>query len=124
MTTGEYLLSKSSLNSGTALAHLLALQTGTGQGTVFAAMFSVSVEQPSITVTQRAKRPMPEIVPAVRPAATKSPGKRPGSITIHTAQEEVSVQTVDNDLMLTSRTEAVAIVTRLSSETVTRKRKH
>ena len=121
MTTGEYLLSKSSLPSGTALAHLLALQTGTGQGTVFASMFSVSVEQPSITVTQRAKRPMPEIAPVVRPA--QLPGKTPGSITIRTAQESISVQTTDNELTLTSRTESVTLVTRLSSETVTRKRK-
>lgn len=33
-TTGEYLVSISSLSSGTALEHLLAIQMGTGSGSV------------------------------------------------------------------------------------------
>ena len=53
MNFGEYLVSKSSLSSGTALAHLLALQTGTGQGTVFASMFSVRVCRNKLTLIQR-----------------------------------------------------------------------
>lgn len=41
MNAGQYLVSKSPLSSGTALAHFLTMQTGggTGQGTVFASMF-------------------------------------------------------------------------------------
>ena len=58
MTAGEYLLSKSPLGSGTALAHLLAMQTGggTGKGTVFASMFAVQIDAPRLTLAQRAKR--------------------------------------------------------------------
>lgn len=54
MNFGEYLVSKSSLSSGTALAHLLALQAGTGAGqTVFASMFSVRVCRNKLTLIQR-----------------------------------------------------------------------
>lgn len=57
-TTGEYLLSKSTLPIGTALAHFLTMQTGggTGQGTVFASMFAVRCDEPRLTLVQRAKR--------------------------------------------------------------------
>lgn len=55
MTTGEYLVAHSTLPSGTALQHLLALQIGTGQ-TVFCSQFVVTVEQPELVVTRRAKR--------------------------------------------------------------------
>ena len=53
MTAGDYLVQHSTLSSGTALAHLLALQAGTGQGTVFAAMFALRCDEPSLTLVQR-----------------------------------------------------------------------
>ena len=53
MTTGDYLVQHSTLPSGTAMAHLLALQAGTGQGTVFAAMFSLRCDEPRLTLVQR-----------------------------------------------------------------------
>ena len=100
MTTGEYLLSKSSLSSGTALAHLLALQTGTGQGTVFAAMFSVSVEQPSLMVTRRAKRQSAES-PSV--AKFSSCPAQDRSLTITQLQQPVSIHTTQDEITVTSR---------------------
>ena len=53
MTTGDYLVQHSTLQSGTALAHLLALQAGTSQGTVFAAMFALRCDEPRLTLVQR-----------------------------------------------------------------------
>ena len=52
MTTGDYLVQHSTLPSGTALAHLLALQTG-GGGTVFASMFALRCDEPRLTLVQR-----------------------------------------------------------------------
>ena len=61
MTTGDYLVQHSTLPSGTALAHLLALQTG-GGGTVFASMFALRCDEPRLTLVQRAKREAGESV--------------------------------------------------------------
>ena len=55
MTAGDYLVQHSTLPSGTAMAHLLALQTG-GGGTVFASMFALRCDEPRLTLVQRAKR--------------------------------------------------------------------
>ena len=61
MTTGEYLVANSPLQSGTALAHFMALQFGAGQGeTVFASRFCVVTGDERIEVTQRAKKQAPQ----------------------------------------------------------------
>lgn len=65
MTTGEYLVANSTLPSGTALQHLLALQIGTGSGpgqTVFASQFAVSIETPRTEVYLKPRRPAAEQV--------------------------------------------------------------
>lgn len=57
MTTGEYLVAHSTLPSGTALQHLLALQIGSGSGeTVFASQFVATLEQPDSVATVVPKR--------------------------------------------------------------------
>lgn len=59
MTTGEYLVANSTLPSGTALQHLLALQIGSGTGsgqTIFCSQFNVRLDQQELVVTRRAKR--------------------------------------------------------------------
>jgi hypothetical protein len=56
MTTGEYLVSNSTLSSGTAMQHLLALQIGTGTGSgeaIFTSKIFTTYAQPRITYTQR-----------------------------------------------------------------------
>ena len=74
MTTGDYLVSHSTLPSGTALQHLLALQVGTGSGeTIFASRFSVTIEQDEITVQQRAKRQAAPAQEIRKPSAEQSP---------------------------------------------------
>lgn len=66
MTTGEYLVAHSTLPSGTALQHLLALQIGSGQGTVFCSQFNVRIEQQEQVVTRKAKRSA-QAAPTVAP---------------------------------------------------------
>jgi hypothetical protein len=71
MTTGEYLVSHSTLSSGTALQHLLALQIGSGQGTVFCSQFNVRIEHPEQVITRKAKRSAaPEAAPVARTPIT------------------------------------------------------
>lgn len=65
MNAGQYLVSKSPLSSGTALAHLLAMQTG-GVRTVFTSMFAVQIDTPRLTLTQRARDPIDILEPAGR----------------------------------------------------------
>jgi len=69
VTTGDFLVAHSSLPTGTALQHLLALQIGAGTGqTVFASQFAVSMEMPRTEFARKAKRaatPTPEARPRV-----------------------------------------------------------
>lgn len=52
MTTGEFLLSRSSLASGTALAHLLAMQGGSGvERTVFVSQMTVLFEEGRVSAS-------------------------------------------------------------------------
>lgn len=60
MTTGEYLVAHSTLPSGTALAHLLALRIGSGPGeTIFASSLAVYSEEYRFTVESKPKRDIP-----------------------------------------------------------------
>lgn len=99
MTTGEYLVAHSTLGSGSALAHLLALQVG-GGGTVFASRFTVVTGSDSATVTRKAKRqaePEPVITrPVSEPSRT---GRNAYAITVvptvypRTGPDEITVTT-------------------------------
>lgn len=54
MTTGQRLAYLSGLPSGSALAHLMAITTGTGTGeTIYAHRMEVSVRKPKHLVTQK-----------------------------------------------------------------------
>ena len=55
-TTGQYLVSLSSLPSGSALAHLMAIQTGTGTGDSFySGTVRVVTSQPEMFVHRKAR---------------------------------------------------------------------
>ena len=71
MNAGQYLVSKSPLSSGTALAHLLAITLGTGERLV--SMMTVCMSEPRIIVTQRVtKRDAPaQRAQTAAPKATK-----------------------------------------------------
>lgn len=56
-TTGQFLVANSTLPSGTALQHLLALQIGAGNGQiVFASQFTAVVDTPRAEFTSKPKR--------------------------------------------------------------------
>lgn len=89
MTTGEYLVANSTLPSGTALQHLLALQIGSGQSTVFCSQFVATIEQPELVITRKAKRSAaPEAVAAPRLPVTDKQQKQ---ITAFHAAQRVAV---------------------------------
>lgn len=123
MTTGEYMLSKSSLSSGTALAHLLAMQTGSGLGTVFASQFRVSIAQDEITVTRKAKRTIQEERPEVQSPRSPTPAKQEKNVAVFSATPRLAVFTAPDEITVTQRTAQVTITQRLPNETITRKRK-
>ena len=67
MNTGERLASLSSLPSGSAMAHLLALQAGTGAGDSFySGTVRVVTSQSGVSVQHKAKRPAIERKKAVQ----------------------------------------------------------
>lgn len=107
MNTGEYLVSKSTLPSGTALAHLLAMQTGGGLGTVFASMFSVRIDEPNLSLVQRAKR---EAAEDYRPAVSRLSADTEKAIAIFMREAALSVLTVAEELFVwQGSTEAVVV---------------
>ena len=111
-TTGEYLLSKSTLPIGTALAHFLTMQTGggTGQGTVFAAMFAVQVDTPRLTLAQRAKREAGEADDRT-PRQIDETGDDKDAVVL-TRQAAMSVQTAPEWLTVTPVRETQVFVQR------------
>ena len=93
---------------------------GTLQGTVFASMFSVSVEQPTVTVTHRAKRQVqePQVVsPKVSPVKNKK------NVAVFSAVLSAVVFTAPDEITITQATQAVTLTTKQPSATITRKRK-
>ena len=65
MNTGEKLVSLSSLSNGSALAHLLAVQAGSGDS-FYSGTVRVVTSQPGVSVQHKAKRPAIEREMAVR----------------------------------------------------------
>lgn len=74
-TTGEYLLSKSTLSSGTALQHLLAQQGGSAaERVVYCSQGTVVAERWEISVS----RPVKKAQPVDEPAIVQQPAPRKG----------------------------------------------
>lgn len=73
MNTGQHLVALSGLASGTAAAHLLAIQAGgSGPGqTVFASQFAVTFETPRYEVSRKA-RPAPTEAVLCPPSVAES----------------------------------------------------
>lgn len=114
MNTGEYLVQHSTLPSGTALAHLLAMQTGGGLGTVFASMFAVRIDEPMLSLVQRAKREAAEEV--ARPVLREETER---DVSVLTAPARMSLLTSDERLTVRSGTQGAALVVRLNEGLMT-----
>lgn len=126
MNLGQFLTAKSPLPTGTVAQHLAAiaeLQAGSGQGTVFASMFSVQVERNEIVVSRKAKRSVPDAIPAAQPARLPTPGKSDNKLSVFTVQPSVTVLTAPDEITLTQKTASLTVTNRLPSASITRKRK-
>ena len=123
MNLGQFLTAKSPLPSGTVAQHLAAIaaSVGTGTGeTVFASMFSVQVDSPSLTISQRAKRQVQEaqvVSPPIRQI------KSPKSVAVFSVVPSAVAFTAPDEITITQVTQAVVLKTQQPSETITRKRK-
>ena len=109
-TTGEYLLSKSTLPIGTALAHFLTMQTGGGTGgAVFAAMFAVQIDAPRLTLTQRVKREPSE---SVERALRQIDERSDEDVSVLTGTVRMSVLTAPEWLTVTPQRETQVFIQR------------
>lgn len=122
MNLGQFLTAKSPLPSGTVAQHLAAIAASVGAGTgetVFASMFSVQIEQPSVTVTRRAKRTVqqePQVAaPKIRQSATEK------NVAVFSVVPSTVAFTAPDEVTVLQRTESVGAKTSLTSETITRK---
>lgn len=121
MNLGQFLTAKSPLPSGTVAQHLAAIaaSVGTGTGeTVFASMFSVQIEQPSLTISQRAKRQVQE-AQVVSPPIRQS--KSPKNIAVFSAVPSAVAFTAPDEITITQATQAVVLKTQQPSATIKRK---
>ena len=119
MNVGEYLVSKSSLSSGTALAHLLALEAGTGSGqTIFASMFSVQITEPRLFAIQRPKREAQE---SKRSVASVVSGDRQGggNVSILARPNTLWVMTGRDELFIHQTNSSSIVVTDFGQERLT-----
>ena len=106
-TTGDYLVQHSMLPSGTALAHLLALQTG--GGTVFASMFAVRCDEPRLTLVQRAKREAGEVTER---APRQIDARSDSDVSVLTGTARMSVRTTAEWLTVTPQRETQVFIQR------------
>ncbi len=121
MNLGQFLTAKSPLPSGTVAQHLAAIaaSVGTGTGeTVFASMFSVQIEQPSLTISQRAKRQVQD-AQVVSPPIRQS--KSPKSVAVFSAVPSAVAFTAQDEITITHATQAVVLKTQQPSATIKRK---
>lgn len=119
MNAGQYLVQHSTLPSGTALAHLLALQAGTGQGTVFASMFAVRCDEPRLTLVKRAKREAGEVTERA-PRQIDETGDK--NTVVLTRQAAMSVLTAPEWLTITPQRETQVFIQRDVQSAVVRNR--
>lgn len=121
MNLGQFLTAKSPLPSGTVAQHLAAIaaSVGTGTGeTVFASMFSVQIEQPSLTISQRAKRQVQE-AQVVSPPIRQS--KSPKNVAVFSVVPSAVAFTAPDEIKITQATQAVVLKTQQPSATIRRK---
>ena len=120
MTTGEYLVANSTLPSGTALQHLLALQIGTGTGsgqTIFCSQFNVRLDQQELVVTRRAKRRV-QAAP-VESAPKQIEGKKDIAVLYRVPSMTVFAESPD-ELTVQQRTSRSVVLHKLDNRTITK----
>lgn len=124
MNVGDYLVSKSPLGSGSALAHLLAVTQGSGTGpakTVFASQMAVCIEAPQITLI---RKPSVKSSADVRPATqSQSHDAKKKRIDVVTQPARMSLLTTDECLTVSAGTHGASFVVRLDEGRMTVRQK-
>lgn len=112
MTTArERMIALSGLDGAhTAREHFLAIMQGTGQGTVFASMFAVQIDAPTLSLVQRAKREAAESVE--RSALRQIDERGDGDVAVRTGTARMSVQTAPEWLTITPQRETQVFIQR------------
>ena len=121
MNLGQFLTAKSPLPSGTVAQHLAAIAASVGSGTgetVFASMFSVQIEQPSLTISQRAKRQVQE-AQVVSPKVSQSKSQK--NVAVFSVVPSAVAFTAPDEITVLQCTEAVVLKTQQPSATIKRK---
>ena len=117
MNVGEYLVSKSPLNSGTALAHLLAMQTGSVVGkTIFASMFALRMDTPRLALMHRRAKNVCGDEPALQRIE-----ERRNDVFVTTAEAQATACLRSETLTLTSGRARSVFVMREVENAVVRK---
>ena len=120
MTTGQKLVELSGLASGSALAHLLAMQTGSVVGkTIFAAQMTVCVEEPQVTLIQR---PSEHNVATTQAETTTTQQDKPSRVYAQTRPARVDVATRSASMHVVQKP-ATSVSVRLLPHTITSRRK-
>lgn len=125
MTTGEYLVAHSSLPSGTALAHLLALNAGSGSGlgqTIFASRFSVTTGEDRFSVVRKAKRTPIAEAPITHHDRRQNP-QSPKFAYATTSIQSAVARTEQDAITVTSRQASTVATRTFEQATINRKRK-
>ena len=124
MNTGQRLVSLSGLPTGSAMAHLLAIQTGTGTGpseTIFASRFNVVAADDRLEITRKAKHSASEAAPSLRVLRPQSRDRKTAYAL--TTTPSLSVRTERDEISVTSRKSSTVATRRFEQETINRKRK-
>lgn len=117
MTTArERMIALSGLaGAHTAREHFLAImQTGGGLGTAFASMFSVRIDEPTLSLVQRAKR---EAAESVERSALREENER--SLSVLTVPARMSLFTADESLTVCAAKQGAAFVVKLDEGRLT-----
>lgn len=102
MTTArERMIALSGLaGAHTAREHFLAIMQGTGQGTVFASMFAVQIDEPRLTLVQRPKREAGE---SAERALSRVDERSNSDVTVLTRTTDLCVLTAQEWLTITTQ---------------------
>ena len=122
MNTGEKLVSLSSLSNGSALAHLLAVQAGSGDS-FYSGTVRVVTSQSGVSVQHKAKRPAVEREMAVRgiPERQKKARSIGFASVLSPRNTAHSFTQQDEVVVLTRDVKATTVMTAINSVSTTKK---
>jgi len=122
VNTGEKLVSLSSISSGSALAHLLAVQAGSGDS-FYSGTVRVVTSQSGVSVQHKAKRPAVEREMAVRsiPDRQKKSRSIGAASVLSTRNTAHSFTQQDEVFVLTRAVKATTVMTATNSVSAMKK---